>query len=41
MDKFHFKDISADGSIAFFAMNFCPYCGKKMEYEETAMKPDF
>ncbi|KAF6245442.1 hypothetical protein [Nitrosopumilus sp. b2] len=32
--KFHFKDMSIDGNIAFFAMNYCPYCGEKIEYEE-------
>jgi len=34
--KFHFKDISTDGNIAFFPMNYCPYCGEKIEYEEFA-----
>lgn len=33
--KFHFKDISVDGNIAFFTMSYCPYCGEKIEYEET------
>jgi hypothetical protein len=33
--KFHFKDIATDGNIAFFPMSYCPYCGEKIEYEET------
>ena len=33
--KFYFKDISPDGSMAFFPMYYCPYCGEKIEYEEV------
>ena len=33
--KFHFKDMSVKGTIAFFPMYYCPYCGEKIEYEEV------
>jgi uncharacterized OB-fold protein len=26
--------MGVDGNIAFFQMNYCPYCGEKIEYEE-------
>ena len=38
--KFYFKDISPDGSMAFFPMYYCPYCGEKIEYVEFTKKGD-